>query len=64
MKDACLEKMYSNIPVLASGCLTGSVYHIKNSVSQKNNHQIHIKVVTKMIQYRKFHNNSSPVEEE
>jgi hypothetical protein len=63
MKDVCLKKMYSNIPVLSSGCLTGSVYHTKNSVSQKNIRKIHVKVVTKMIQYRKFPNNSSPVEE-
>jgi hypothetical protein len=55
--------MYSNIPVLSSGCLTGSVYHTKNSVSQKNIRKIHVKVVTKMIQYRKFPNNSSPIEE-
>ena len=28
------EKMVSNIPVLASVCLTRSVYHTKNSVSK------------------------------
>jgi hypothetical protein len=30
----------------------------------KNIRKIHIKVVTEMMQYRKFPNNSSPVEEE
>jgi hypothetical protein len=64
MKDICLKKMYSNIPVLASGCLTMCVYHTKISVSQEIFVKFMSRLATEMKKFRKFPNNSSPVEEE
>ena len=64
MKNACLEKIGSRFPGLASSCLKRSFYQTKIFISQNNISKIHIKVVTKKIQYRKFPDNSSAVEEE
>ena len=62
MKIACPKKIVSNIPVLASVCFMMSVYLTQYSASQASIiHKIHGKVVPKMLQYRKFPQNSSPI---
>lgn len=61
MKIACPKKIVSNIPVLASVCFMMSVYLTQYSASQALFIIIHGKVVPKMLQYRKFPQNSSPI---
>jgi len=61
METAYPKKMVSNIPVLASVCLTGSVYHTNNSVSQKIFVKFMSRAVTELVQYRKITKKSSPV---